>query len=257
MRAFVTRALVAILILVRCTTTGLAFCSTPTSLVSGGWFAGQNGGTGQAYNATGCDLIVLIQSSYTTTAVTRSDTQNTWTCDTMRTTTNPSGGLNSEQMCWVQAPFQGSATLTLNGTSTYPSGLIFCIPNALTPTSYDDATGTTVNTGGVATINPGTVSPVNDNEVIISGFVAGTSLATDMVINAGSMTKLDSRGYTSGQTIGVAGAYWIQTTSTTTTSEQWKTNEASQGTIGLTASIAAFKCVVGSVSTLPLAGAGR
>ena len=98
MKKLLIKLLVAILIIARCTTTGLALCATPTSLVSGGWFAGQNGGTGQAYNATGCDLIVLIQSSYTVTAVTHSDTQNTWTCGTMYTTSGNNSNFHCGQL---------------------------------------------------------------------------------------------------------------------------------------------------------------
>jgi hypothetical protein len=67
------------------------------------------------------------------------------------------------------------------------------------------------NNGVAATIQPGSITPAQDNELIISGFTPEGAMGGPASINEG-MTIADQIDATGGSNVGIAIAYKTQTT---------------------------------------------
>lgn len=182
-------------------------------------------------NTTGANLIVIALSGYTPdSAPTLTDSaSNSWTGLTVRSSTN-----TEVRLFYCSSPTT-SATHTF--TSTGSSGAVFtgigmmAFSYARASSPFDQQNGAT--TAGATTLQPGSVTPTTDNQVIV------TALASDdagtPTINGGYTASV-VLSYSATNYIGISMAYLVQT-SAAATNPTWTmsgTNEAS-------AAIATFK----------------
>jgi len=78
--------------------------------------------------------------------------------------------------------------VTATGTGIYPSIVVASFANVKATSPFDAQNGTTAN--GVTSVQPGSVSPANDNELLIAAF----------------------SGYLLNETISISGTGWVKTT---------------------------------------------
>jgi hypothetical protein len=184
-----------------------------------------------AIDTTGANLLVLCISWYDAeTAPTISDSKsNTWT---PRTAYTGALGGSVSRIYYAENPGSvgGSHTFTATGATKYASIGILAFSGAATASVYDGENGATLLSS--ATIQPGSVTPSVDNEVLVSclGRVAAfTSVGSSFV---GEL----SVDYGGGTHFGLNVAYKIQT-SAGAENPLWTCGGA--GT--LSAAMAAFK----------------
>jgi len=192
---------------------------------------GVHGGTTGSYDTTGANLIIVVVSQYssgTAATVTDNKTGNTYT----ETKVASSGGFDQSRIFWcVPAEVGSGHTFTLNGSNTYGVIVVMAFSGAsATPDDLDNS-GTT---GGATTVATGSVSPGEDNELIIAGF-SSASAETSISIDNG-FTAVGATDWSSGANQGGAAAYKIQTTAAAVNPAwSWVTSA------GASATIATFK----------------
>lgn len=161
-------------------------------------------------NTTGASLVVMFVASYAAVAMpTISDSKgNTWTA---RTRYGPGAALSSSNFFYAQNPTVGSGhtfTATGPGINDYPAICIIAFSGTATTSVYDVENG---NNGsiGQSTIQPGSVTPSQNGEVVLTG-VTSTDTGT-VSINSG-FTIADQTPNAVGLNFGGALAYKIQPT---------------------------------------------
>lgn len=167
--------------------------------------SGLNGVTTSGIDTTGADLIVIgVTSAGNIGAPTLSDSKsNTWT----GLTETIGGGFIRDRLFYCQGGTVGSShTFTLTGVGTV-SGLCALILSGSVASPADQQAGAA---GTGTTIQPGSVTPGEDNEIVVAGIGWYTS-ATAPTIGS-SFTISDSYGYDGSDHYGGALAYLIQTT---------------------------------------------
>ena len=129
---------------------------------------------------------------------------NNWT----GLTVYDSGTYGKLRLYYVVNPTRGlEHTFTLAGTATYPSITVHAFTGTKATSPFDQQNGG-ANTG--TTIQPGSVTPSEDNELVICGVSDGQTSGT-YAIDLG-FTMTDSLGTSVGSYIGSALAYLIETT---------------------------------------------
>lgn len=165
--------------------------------------------TTSAIDTTGANLLVLSVSDSNSVAIgTVSDSKgNTWTPRTAY-----SGATARTKLFYVASPTVGSGhTFTYTVTGSFPTICVIAFAGAHA-TPYDTENGFAQTSSPGGTINPGSITPSEDNCVLVSSLMALDN-------NAGS--TIDS-GFTISNTVNFAGgahyegamAYIIQTTAT-------------------------------------------
>lgn len=198
-----------------------------TLVVSGG-AQGISGCTTASLDTTGATLLVAVLTTNAATNI--SDNKgNTWTGLTAQTNT----GITT-RIFYVNSnsPTVGTGhTFTTTSTASVLSIMAFS-SGASTP--FDVENGTSAASG--ATIAPGSITPSQDNEIIIAGVTGGNTMTT-VSIDAG-MTIAYQQPLTGGVCYGSGAAYKIQTTAAAI-SPTW--TFANGSTANISAVIASFK----------------
>ena len=148
-----------------------------------------------------------------------------------------------------------SATVTLTGTATYPSIIIYSVRGSVTGSDpLDQNTGAFTNAG--TTLPPGTITPTINDEILFTNLASGVSANADMTVSGDGFTKLAGFTQVGGVNIAGALAYVQQSTASATSSVTWASTTS---TVGLSASIASFKCTTLSTGggRLSLLGVGK
>jgi hypothetical protein len=207
------------------------------SLVSHGFGAFA---TSASFNSTGADLLVAVYAGYSSAVAPSNDSKgNTWTrALNFYDTVTP----NYASIWYVVAPTVGSGhTLAVvGGTSYYAGWCVACFSGALQSSPLDANTVTNI-AGSGTTIQPGSVTPSANNELVICGIGARFS-ATAPSISGNGFTITDSMGNNGTYNWATALAYVIQT-SAAAVNPTWTLSSAAS-----TAGIVSFKAAAGGVS---------
>lgn len=212
------------------------------ALVAHASSVGSNGTTTSAINTTGASLLVAFVGFVFNNAAVISDSYgNTWTPLTFHL------GVNNctTQIFYVQNPTVGTGhTFSETGTSTYPALSVAAFSGTATSSVFDVQNGT--NPVGATTFQPGSVTPSQNNSLIVTGFDNDQgSSAQDTTINSG-FTITDQNGYGFGVNEGGGLAYLVQTTAAPV-NPTWTMSTAA---LGAGSAIAVFKPAAGSPGAL-------
>lgn len=162
-----------------------------------------DGVTTGSIDTTGANLIVGVVSQVGTSGTYSDSKGNTWTPLTQRVV---SGSGAASQLHYVASPTVGSGhTFSHSGTSVYPTVAVTAWSGAAA-SPFDQETGNSATSG--STIAPGSLTPSQDNCVVITGFqVDAVSYSS---INGG-FTASDTVTYSAGNHEAGGMAYLIQT----------------------------------------------
>lgn len=198
--------------------------------------AGSTGGgavTTAGINTTGANLIV-VSVGWFQNAMTVSDSNtNTWSALTLH------GELaaKANKLFYVFNPTVGAGhTFTADGGASAFPALSVSAWSGSTSTPFDVENGAS---GSAATLATGSITPAQDNELIIAGLVHDNNTAGAVSIDS-TMTITDSVAYSGSNHMGESMAYKIQTTAAAINPTWNITNSAP-----LAASIASFKASAG------------
>jgi len=204
----------------------------------GGWSlvtstsAGSTGGsdiTTSAINTTGANLIVAGIASGSNTPTVSDSSSNIWT------PLNINGGGPNIQMFYCSAATVGSGhTFTTSTGNNAPSIYVLAFSgSAASPLDQQNGVGAT---SGITTVQPGSITPGQNNELIVTLL----GIAAPGAVSAGSInqgfTILGSQTFSGGNHYGGAIAYLMQSTAAAVNPTWTATGSAS-----LLASIASFK----------------
>jgi len=194
--------------------------------------AGAQGNTGttttSAIDTTGATLLVMV-CTYATSASVSDSKSNTWTSLTAQSNT---GIFN--QIFYVNSatPTVGSGhTFTLTASVSVVTAMAF---NLTLASPFDVQTGSSAASG--STIQPGSITPGSNNEIIISGVTGGNTMTT-VSIDSG-MTIVYQQPLTGGSNYGHGAAYKVQTTAAAI-NPTW--TFANGSTANISSTIASFK----------------
>lgn len=215
-----------------------------------------NGVTSSAINTTGANLIVLLVADYGSQSATAiSDSQsNTWSTAVTKTDTA------RVRVMYCYAPTtNASHTFTATQNGSYVALVAMAFSGAASsPLDQTNSNGGT----GVTSIQPGSVTPTQDNELVICGISGNAPGAPDSLSVNGGFTVADSGVNVTGTCFGIAAAYLIQTTAAAANPTfSWTTSSGSQ-TVSATFKANASSTVTGAGSSAGVAtasgvGAGR
>lgn len=169
---------------------------------------GSSGGTTSSFDSTGGNLVVVAVSSYQPSAApTVSDSKgNTYTALTAQV----DGTTHRIQIFYTANATVGSGhTVTITGGTSYSSASVLVFSGAKTTSPFDQQNGAA---GAVSPASTGSVTPTEDNEVLVAGIALGDP-ATTLSINASFSTPAVVY-FSGGIAYGVGSAYIIQTTAT-------------------------------------------
>lgn len=157
---------------------------------------------------TGCSMIVVVVTDYQAVSVgSVSDSRG----NTYALVRNANDGAVARVLIFVYYGTNGggSQTVTYTGGGTcYPSINVIVVSGSVASSSaLDQQNG--VGSSAVTSLSPGSVTPSEDNEIIITGvnFWTGTSPS----VNSG-FTITNTQAYSVGVSFGGGAAYKIQTT---------------------------------------------
>lgn len=176
--------------------------------VAAGATDGGNNVTTGGVDTSGADLLIVAVASYdgggVIPTITVSDSKsNTWTPLT-RT------GAGDVVLCrfyyCVGGTVGGSHTFTASSTGGFPTVLAAAFSGAHASPFDQETAG--AHGSGITSIQPGSVTPGEDNELLVS--VVGLNAANTISINGG-FTESDEVAYSSGNHFGASLAYLIQT----------------------------------------------
>lgn len=167
------------------------------------------GGTSNAIDTTGCNLLILGIHYYTAgSAFTVSDSKgNTWTPLTEYVTS----GYVGVRLYYRLSPTVGTGhTFTVGmAGNRYPSITVMGFSGVATSSPFDVQNGSTSDVAGTSR-QPGSVTPAGNGSLVVSG-IAFSAAYTSPSVNS-SMTLQESVAYLAGNYIGGAVAYYVQPT---------------------------------------------
>lgn len=200
---------------------------------------GTNGGTSGGVDMTGANLLVAFVIRYRNETVTLSDSQtNTWTGLTEQLTSTEM----AVRWYYVLNPSVGaSQTFTLAGTNIYSSVHVLGFSGAAASSAFDQQNGA-VNESSASTIATGSVTPTEDNELLVYG--ASLNLVDVTGVDVGTLaTHFAGSG---GNYYGSGTGYQIQTTATARN----PVFTGASATSFQAAAIATFKAAAGGGSSI-------
>jgi hypothetical protein len=162
-----------------------------------------------AVDTTGATLIVASVSDHPANSGTISDSQTlTWT-----TSLSSANATGSEVKLFfaVATSTNASHTFTYSGASTFPAICViaFAGTHATTPYTGQESTATAASNS----VQPGSLTPSEDNCVVVSGLSFNDNAGQTFSISGG-WTIAGQVAYSGGQHFGVGLGYSIQTTAT-------------------------------------------
>lgn len=176
--------------------------------------------TTAALNTTGAKLLVVHAATYQNIAATITDflsgvpTGNVWTGLTIQTNNSgPAGALEcSSRLFYCANPTVGAVhTFTGTTASGFPSGQAVAFGGVTITSPFDVQNGAQAGAFGslATTIQPGSVTPSLNNELVLCGISIQPSNVTTCTINGG-FTTLDFQEH-GANNLGSCIAYLIQT----------------------------------------------
>lgn len=172
-----------------------------------------NNVTTTGIDTSGANLVVIAVTGYGGTAIAPTDSKsNTWTGLTLQVTT----GTARSRLFYCSPCTVGSGhTFTITTTGGYPSLAVASFSNILASSPSDVETGAITNSG--TTLSTGSITPSQNNELIVSGIAAGATGDPDggvaKTIGAG-MAIIDQVLYGGGTHLSGGLAYKVQTAAT-------------------------------------------
>lgn len=168
-----------------------------------------SGGTTPGINTSGSTLITLVVTSYSVNAApTVSDNKgNTWNA---RTVITAGAGCRCRIYDCLNPTVGTGHTFTVAGTTTYSIVQVLAWSGANTTSSFDQENGAGAASG--TSLSAGSVTPSENNELIVTGETLGGASAGETV--ASPMTLQNYTAFSSGNNMGSAIGYEIQTTAT-------------------------------------------
>jgi hypothetical protein len=187
-----------------------------------------NAGTNAAVTTAGIDTtganLIVVAVGYNTVGTLTDSKSNTWTALTTR-------GSAPGSKLYYCVPSSVGAAHTFTWTASFPSICVAAFSGAhATPFDLENGNNAGVS---VTSIQPGSITPSEDNELVIAGF--GYNGTQTVSINGG-FTISDQKPLNSGVAYGSAMAYLIQTTAAAA-NPAWSWTGAQNAA----ASIASFK----------------
>ena len=171
--------------------------------------SGQYNLTTGAVDSTGADLIVIVDNAYQLAPTTPTDSQsNTWTKATEQIATN-----DYDTVIWFcQNPTTSAThTFTRNETNSYGSIHVYLFSGSAS-SPLDQTNG--VQGSGSSPQGPGSVTPTEDDELLITNIVwSATNIASISADNG--FTVQEETNYSGGNNFEGASAYLIQGTAAT------------------------------------------
>lgn len=172
--------------------------------------SGANTFTTPAIVATGATLLVAVVAVVATSApaVVSDSSGNTW----MPLTAQSIAGQQAGQIFYVANPTVSAAqTFTVTGTAISGSMVVFVFSGIVTASPFDQQNG--AKTTGSSSIQPGSITPSVNGELVVTGFTYGVVSAPIVVDNVATslFTVAGSLGV-SGTNYGAFGAWGVQPT---------------------------------------------
>lgn len=195
-------------------------------------------------NFAGANFLVFAVASHEGIAATISDSSfNSWSC---RTIYGPAS-TGTMKLCYAaNAVTTSTHTITITCTGCFPSVAGSAFRTVLAVSPYDVENGATYTTA--TTVQPGSVTPGQNNELVVTGVSNGVVAGNTFIINSGFSTPVGEGA--SATNYGSRFAYLIQTVAAAV-NPTWTANTADTGA----SSIASFKeAVSGSLLSM---GVGR
>lgn len=190
-----------------------------------------NGGTSNAIDTTGCNLLVIGIHHYSSATLTVSDSKgNTWTALTHYATTLHTG----VRLYYCLNPTVGSGhTFTISSTGRYPTITVLGFSGVKDTSPFHSENGSSSDVAGTSR-QPGSVTPPEDGCLIVTGLVLSNAV-TSQAINS-SMTLQEYVNYTAANYMGGGIAYYVQATAAAI-NPTWSW----AGSVRTSAAIAVFK----------------
>ena len=207
--------------------------------------AGTNGGTTDAINTTDADLLIVIVHAWQPTPAPSDNKGNSFT----RLTNYRSGNFGSVEISYSKPTTVGSGhtfTAINNNSFLAITAMAFSGSKATSPFDVENGNATTST---VTSRQPGSITPSENNELIISGIAWNGTGGGSPSIDSG-MTIAQSLQGSSGQ-MGGAGAYLFQSVAAAI-NPTWSWTPASE--VGV--AIASFKGAADTPKRLALLGVG-
>jgi hypothetical protein len=182
-----------------------------TPLVAATGSTSSNAATTASLDTTGCDFFVIIASSLSETtplAITDSKSNTPWNALTLY----PIASNNrSIQIHWCRPTSVGTGhTFTGTLSGQFP-GIVVMGFSGSDASPYDGTENGNAPGGPVTTRQPGSITPTEDDCLLISGAMLDLHTGADPAIGGG-FTLGAFLPFTSGQSVATGGAYLIQTT---------------------------------------------
>jgi hypothetical protein len=176
--------------------------TNPWDLIATATAVGISGATTASIDTTGADLLIIVATNQRGETATPTDSKsNTWTALTASQGTT----YTRSQIFYTTNPTVGSGhTFTLGGVGTAIT--VMAWSGADTSSPYDVENGAN---GSASTIQPGTVTPSQNNSLVIAGLSFDAN--STPTINS-SFTRETYTNYLLGTNYGNASAYLIQDT---------------------------------------------
>jgi hypothetical protein len=183
----------------------------PSSGGGGGWSliahtgidGAGSGVTTSAIDTTSANLLVAVCNWYASSGSISDSKGNIWTLGFAT-----SGADTQVSIYYVYNPTVGSGHTFTWSAANGPITVMAWSGSASSPA--DQSSGQ--NTAGATTVQPGSITPSQNNELVIAGVDANNNISS---IDSG-YTITDNESYTSGVSLGGAAAYLIQTTASAT-----------------------------------------
>lgn len=204
---------------------------------------GLSGGTSGAVDTSGATLLVAAVAYNSGGTPTVSDSKsNPWTGLSAQ---DSGGGGAALRIFYVENPTVGSGhTFTVAGGTLAQALAVAAYSGVVTTSPFEDQTGNTA-TGTVTSLSPGSITPAENNEVVIAALSLNSGSNTP---TASGYTVRQQIDFTGGSNYGVTLADQIQTTATATNPAwSWATS-----TNGAATATATFKSAVVSGPVIPL-----
>lgn len=211
---------------------------------------GTNGGTTDAFDSTGANFIVVTLAMWESPAPSISDNKgNTYTVLTLTGT----GTGASACIAYAKNATVGTGhTVTVSASDIYPGAVVAAFAGVDTTSPFDVQNGASSNYG--TTKQPGSVTPTNDNSVVITAERFGDSSPSETIDSPFTGNAILLAYGDSGSSQGNLTSYEIQTTATA------RNPTFSGVSTSRTAKIAVFKAAAGGggtrQQTLSLLGIG-
>lgn len=211
--------------------------------------AGSSATTGSADTSGATLLVAVVVRESSSGAVTVSDSKgNSWTA-----LTEPSGGASGVRcrIYYCASPTVGSGHTFTAAASGLLGTILVLAFSGTSGTPFDQENGAN-SSGNTATFQAGTITPSEDNGVVVAGVAVNNGITTDTIDE--SYTIQEKQAFNPGVAYGGAAAYKIQTTATAT-NPTWTLS----GNRNVSAVIASFKSASAppaAVKLLTLLGVG-